>query len=93
MHPEGAFTPGCSANHLPPYIQKLDQLKSKGVDTVAVIASNDAWVMSAWGKVNGVKGDDIVRLLYPHLLVYVRSAVHNDGGLIEMKWIWGRMFD
>lgn len=43
---EGAFTPGCQAYHLPPYIQKFDELKSKGVDIVAVIASNDAFVMN-----------------------------------------------
>lgn len=57
---EGAFTPGCQAYHLPPYIQKASELKSKGVDIIAVIASNDAWVMNAWGKVNKVAGDDIV---------------------------------
>jgi peroxiredoxin len=45
---------------LPPYIEKISELKSKGVDIVACIASNDSWVMNAWGKVNGVKGDDIV---------------------------------
>jgi len=57
---KGAFTPGCQAFHLPPYIQKLEELHSKGVDVIAVIASNDAWVMNAWGKVNKVTGDDIV---------------------------------
>lgn len=56
----GAFTPGCQANHLPPYISKLKDLKSKGVDQVAVIGYNDSWVMNAWGKVNKVSGDDIV---------------------------------
>ena len=59
----GAFTPGCQANHLPPYLSKFDELKSKGVDQVAVIAYNDAFVMNAWGKVNKVSGDDIVRLV------------------------------
>jgi len=58
----GAFTPGCQARHLPPYIEKLDELKGKGVDIVAVIAFNDAWVMNAWGKVNGVKEDGILFL-------------------------------
>jgi alkyl hydroperoxide reductase 1 len=48
--------------HLPPYIEKLPELQSKGVDVVAVIASNDAWVMNAWGKVNNVKGDDLLFL-------------------------------
>jgi len=61
--PLGAFTPGCQARHLPPYIEKISEFKNKGVDVVAVIASNDSWVMNAWGKVNGVKNDDIVRIL------------------------------
>jgi peroxiredoxin len=56
----GAFTPGCSVKHLPGYINNLSKLKEKGVDVVAVIAFNDSWVMSAWGKANGIKGDDIV---------------------------------
>jgi len=59
----GAFTPGCQARHLPPYIEKIKELKGKGVDTVAVIASNDAFVMNAWGKVNKVKGDDDIIFL------------------------------
>lgn len=49
----GAFTPSCQAYHIPPYIQNFDKLQSKGVDLVVVIASNDPFVMSAWGKVNG----------------------------------------
>jgi len=51
----GAFTPGCSARHLPGYIEKLAELKAKGADVVAVIAYNDPYVMSAWGKANNVK--------------------------------------
>jgi alkyl hydroperoxide reductase 1 len=58
----GAFTPSCSASHLPGYIQKLSEIKSKGVDIVAVIAYNDPYVMSAWGKANGVKENDIVSI-------------------------------
>lgn len=49
----GAFTPGCQARHLPPYIENLDRLTEKGVDMVVVIASNDCFVMNAWGKANG----------------------------------------
>jgi alkyl hydroperoxide reductase 1 len=56
----GAFTPTCSVNHIPPYLEKLSEIKSKGVDVIAVIAFNDAWVMSAWGKANGIKDDSIV---------------------------------
>ncbi|KAJ5241895.1 Redoxin [Penicillium citrinum] len=61
----GAFTPVCSANHVPEYIQKLPELRAKGVDQVAVLAYNDAYVMSAWGKANGVTGDDILFLSDP----------------------------
>ncbi|KAL1599646.1 hypothetical protein SLS60_007449 [Paraconiothyrium brasiliense] len=51
----GAFTPSCQAYHLPPYIEQLDILKDHGVDQVAIIASNDGWVMSAWGKINRIE--------------------------------------
>ncbi|MCC5450688.1 peroxiredoxin [Rheinheimera sp. UJ51] len=44
----GAFTPTCSAAHLPGYIALADQIKSKGVDTIVCIAVNDAFVMKAW---------------------------------------------
>ncbi|KAJ5612082.1 hypothetical protein N7510_005276 [Penicillium lagena] len=56
----GAFTPTCSVNHMPGYIKNLPQLRQKGVDIVAVLAFNDPFVMSAWGKANKVHGDDIV---------------------------------
>lgn len=61
----GAFTPVCSANHVPEYLEKLPEIREKGVDVVAVLAYNDAFVMSAWGKANNVKNDDIVRPLIP----------------------------
>ncbi|MCJ1228807.1 hypothetical protein MMC12_005470 [Toensbergia leucococca] len=56
----GAFTPGCSARHLPGFIDNVSKIKSKGVDLVIALAYNDAWVMSAWGKANGIKGDDLL---------------------------------
>jgi len=56
----GAFTPTCTANHLPGYIENLPKFKEKGVDVIGFLAFNDAWVMSAWGKASGVKGDDIL---------------------------------
>ena len=46
----GAFTPTCSARHLPGYIDNGADLKSKGVDTIACISVNDAFVMGAWAK-------------------------------------------
>jgi alkyl hydroperoxide reductase 1 len=61
----GAFTPGCSVRHLPGYIEKLEEIKGKSVDVVAVIAFNDAFVMSAWGKANGIKNEDILFLSDP----------------------------
>ena len=57
----GAFTPGCSRVHLPGFVTQAEDLKAKGVDTIACIAVNDAWVMEAWGKAHDV-GDKIVML-------------------------------
>ncbi|KIV91271.1 hypothetical protein, variant 1 [Exophiala mesophila] len=61
----GAFTPGCSVRHLPGYIENLEKIKGKKVDIVAVLAYNDAFVMSAWSKANGIKNDDILFLSDP----------------------------
>ena len=57
----GAFTPTCSANHLPGFIDHAEQLAGKGVDTIACMAVNDVFVMDAWGKDRGV-GDKVVML-------------------------------
>lgn len=46
----GAFTPTCSAKHLPGFVEQYDALKAKGVDVVACLSVNDAWVMGAWGR-------------------------------------------
>jgi peroxiredoxin len=46
----GAFTPTCSAKHLPGYLSQAALLKAKGIDTIACMAVNDVYVMNAWGK-------------------------------------------
>ena len=57
----GAFTPTCSAKHLPGFVVKADEIRAKGVDTIACLSVNDAFVMDAWGKDQGV-GDKVLML-------------------------------
>jgi peroxiredoxin len=57
----GAYTPTCSAKHLPGYVKNAAALKSKGVDTIACLSVNDLFVMSAWGEDQGV-GDEVMML-------------------------------
>jgi glutaredoxin/glutathione-dependent peroxiredoxin len=57
----GAFTPTCDAKHLPGFVELADQIKAKGVDTIACTAVNDVFVMNAWGKHGGVS-DKILML-------------------------------
>ncbi|HEX2658778.1 MAG TPA: peroxiredoxin [Polyangia bacterium] len=52
----GAYTPTCSANHVPGYLQNLDALKARGVDEVWCVSVNDGYVMAAWGKELGAIG-------------------------------------
>jgi peroxiredoxin len=56
----GAFTPTCSARHLPSFVEKAGELKAKGVDEIACTAVNDAFVLGAWQKAN--EADDVTML-------------------------------
>jgi peroxiredoxin len=56
----GAFTPTCSARHLPSYVEKAQELKGNGVDEIACVSVNDPFVMAAWSERDG--SDDIVML-------------------------------
>ncbi len=57
----GAYTPTCSAQHVPGFVNNADAIKAKGVDTIACLSVNDAFVMGAWGKDQGV-GDTVLML-------------------------------
>jgi peroxiredoxin len=74
----GAFTPTCSAKHLPSYIDNLDALKAKGVDTVACVAVNDAFVLSAWAK--GQEADGKILMLADGLGTFTKAlGLEFDG--------------
>ena len=67
----GAFTPTCSAKHVPSYLQQFDALKAKGVDEIWCLAVNDAFVMGAWGREQKVGGK--VRMMADGSADYARK--------------------
>ena len=75
----GAFTPTCSLKHLPGFIEKADELKAKGVATIACVGVNDAFVMNAWGK--SVDAGDKVMLLADGSAVFTKVRSISIPGL------------
>ena len=75
----GAFTPTCSAKHLPGFVQKAGELKGKGVDTIACLSVNDAFVMNAWGK--DQKVDD--KVLMPGVICHATNVIEHPEYVAE----------
>jgi len=74
----GAFTPTCSAKHLPGFVSNFDALKAKGVDTVACVSVNDAFVMDAWGKSQNV-GEKVLMLADGNAEFAKAMGIEMDG--------------
>lgn len=68
----GAFTPTCSARHLPGFVELADEIKAKGVDEIAAIAVNDQFVMAAWSTHGGADGK--VTMLADGNAAFARAA-------------------
>ncbi len=67
----GAFTPTCSAKHVPGYLNNLDKFKAKGVDEIWCVSVNDAFVMGAWAKEQGTDGK--VRMMADGSAVWTKA--------------------
>ena len=89
----GAFTPSCQAMHFPPFIWDLDKLKAKGVDIVAIIGFNDGWVMSAWGKVNGLTEKENGILLMGDTKSLFSKHHGWDAGMGDRNGRWAMIID
>ena len=69
----GAFTPVCSTQHLPGFVQNADAIKAKAVDTIACISVNDAFVMDSWGKAQNTGGGIVTATYFAFSSVACRS--------------------
>lgn len=74
----GAFTPTCSAQHLPGFVRHAEEIKGKGVDTIACVSVNDAFVMAAWGEDRDV-GDKVLMLADGNLDLTKKLGLELDG--------------
>lgn len=85
---QGAFTPGCSATHLPGFIEAAAAIKAKGVDEIVCVSVNDPFVMAAWGK--DLRADGKVRMLADtqvgsSLAGFLSSARRARGSLSSLR--------
>ena len=86
----GAFTPTCSAKHLPGFVTHADDLKKKGVDVIACLSVNDAFVMDAWGKAQNA-GEKVLMLADGNADFAKATGLTMDGtgygmGLRTSRW-------
>ena len=79
----GAFTPTCSAKHLPGFVEKAAELKAKGVDQIACVSVNDVFVMGAWGENQNV-GDKVLMLADGNGDFTKKLGLELDGSLFGM---------
>ncbi|MBN2971641.1 peroxiredoxin [Roseomonas aeriglobus] len=79
----GAFTPTCSAKHLPGFIEKADALKAKGIDEIACTAVNDAFVLGAWNASNQA-GDTVTMLADGNADFVKATGLEMDGSKFGM---------
>ena len=79
----GAFTPTCSAKHLPGFVQNASAIRAKGVDTIACLSVNDAFVMGAWGK-DQMVGDKVVMLADGNAEFTKALGLENDNSSYGM---------
>jgi len=79
----GAFTPTCSAKHLPCFVQNASAIRAKGIDTIACLSVNDAFVMGAWGKDQKV-GDKVVMLADGNAEFTKALGLENDNSSYGM---------
>ena len=87
----GAYTPTCSARHLPGFVEKNEALKAKGIDEIACTAVNDAFVLDAWNKQNG---DMNITMLADGNGEF--ASAHRAGNGCERVWhgqTWAALFD
>ena len=79
----GAFTPTCSAKHLPGFIDRAAEIRSKGVDSILCLSVNDAFVMDAWAKDRGA-GDKVVMLADGSAQLTQALGLEMDGSKFGM---------